>query len=239
MVEIYSKFLWTGNPKDSDVWFIWNEEMFWNRENAEKKFKKYKLDSESIEYKFWEYFTKAFFECHKKKEAENPNEIWKAIKELSWFDIDKVFIGEFYFLPSRLGNGRVLKETYGWKLSESKYTIKWEPYYDRECFYEANGLMGLLNERVENIFEMIRECKPKVVVFYWNDALKMRYIKKLADDPILKSDYSEIQTSDYFWRYFIITPFLDEEFIKKSVVYKQIPRKMARIREINEEIKIS
>ncbi len=215
IIEKYSYFLWTWNPEKSEIWLIWNEEAFDKWENAKKKFNKYNLNSNNNEFTFWDYFTKKFYDCHNESEVnDNHNDIWNIIKKLTNTSIEHLFLWEFYFLPSNLGTWLALKQEYWWKTLNYKVNIKWEKYYDRECFYEANWLINLFENRIDIIFELISTYKPKLVIFYWNDSVKIRYLRKKLKDPTLKSDIDIIQKSDYLLNEIVILPFINEDFLK-------------------------
>lgn len=161
-VNLLSKFLWYWNPKECNIWFIWNEI---TDEKHLKKKGKYFLDDE--------YY---YRDSLKSEEIE-----WKWNKIIDWIakklnkNIDDLFVGDFYFLPS--SNWNNLFKIYGWVEPEKRNTNGWESYYDRVSYYESNDLYELLKERVKTLFSISNE-NTKIIIF-WDITGKKKILKNL------------------------------------------------------------
>lgn len=179
-VELFSKFLWYWNPKECNIWFIWNE----ITEEKHLEFKK--KDSLDDEY----YYTDSL----KSEKIE-----WKWNKIIDWIakrlnkNIDDLFVGDFYFLPTSSWNN--LFGIYGWVEPKKININEWESYYDRLSYYKSNGLYKLLKERVKILFSIFNE-NTKIIIF-WDIINKKEILKdlKIKNNNIL---FTPFITSEKF-----------------------------------------
>ncbi len=237
-VDLFSKFLWYWDLKESSIWLIWNEE--WLKDENENLLdriidNKLNCDSSDIlkrKENDW-FFTKSFSKTYECIE-------WDWYKIMERFinpNLDKLAILELYFLPA-----------INWSEIWKKYWLK--NIDNRKEFYQKSKLEKLLFKRFLFIKNLINNklTQNKTIYFYWlNEYKKDLLFKNIwIFDEIWFLEYKEknkngnIQKWEvFFLKYnnnkifiipFITFNFLDYDiFSKIDILYNEFVNKKFNI----------
>ena len=221
-IEMYSNFLWTWNPDIAEIWFIWLEEKFKEKEFPLKKIIDDKLNCDcNNEFTIDNKFTKKFLEIH----GNDDFWIWfKIMAGLSNKIQSDLFIWESFFLPCN--SWGLLFDTYWWK--NKKY---------RNTYYSANNLQNLLNTRGYIFCSLIKKVKNRMIIFYWNDSYRVKALndllkrnwiistnvfldfeslKESEEDKKKKEKKKRVQSFNYWWNIIFLIDFITSNIFNEE-----------------------
>lgn len=232
-VELLASYFWTGDPTKPSVsiLFIWQEEGLRKEKSPDGRIKKWETPAEKIEHdklrswfrpwKMWDYFSRDFLEIHS---GEEGNNIWNTINKISYpKTTDKLFLWEFYFLPtSSSSNFWIYKK--GWEAIGKEH---WEKRYN---FYLDNNLIPLLEKRCTAFRSLLDEVNNKIVIFYGYCPKKEELLAQKLSLEFKVID--DVKCATYNHNLLIICWFLDQEWGRIS--QNEINKIKERIKKFHE-----